>query len=75
MMLQRRLNNDGSQNASFAQERLHSFYSTPPGGPKSPPQKILNARSLAVRFLKFNIISLVFLILRMRVYHIIPMSY
>ncbi|VDK83908.1 unnamed protein product [Litomosoides sigmodontis] len=47
MMLQRRLNNDGSQNASFAQERSNSFYSTPPTGPKLSPQKILNIQSFA----------------------------
>uniref|UniRef100_A0A1I8EQC5 PH domain-containing protein n=2 Tax=Wuchereria bancrofti TaxID=6293 RepID=A0A1I8EQC5_WUCBA len=44
-MLERRLNNSGSQNGSFAQERLSSLYSTPVGCPKSPPQKILNFQS------------------------------
>ncbi|KAL3994313.1 Cell division protein anillin family protein [Acanthocheilonema viteae] len=44
-MLQRRLNNAGSQNGSFGEERLNSFYSTPPGDPKSPSQKILNIQS------------------------------
>ncbi|CAG9536239.1 unnamed protein product [Cercopithifilaria johnstoni] len=47
MMLQRRLNNGGNQNGSFAHERLNSFYLTPPSGPKSPPQEILNSQSFA----------------------------
>ncbi|VDK76504.1 unnamed protein product [Onchocerca ochengi] len=46
IMLQRRLSNGGSQNGSFTQEGLDSFYSTPPGGPKSQ-QKILNFQSFA----------------------------
>ncbi|OZC11932.1 hypothetical protein X798_01113, partial [Onchocerca flexuosa] len=46
IMLQRRLNNGGNQNGSFTQEGLNSFYSTPPGRPKSP-QKILNFQSFA----------------------------
>lgn len=48
MMLQRRLNNVGSQNVSFVQEQSDSFYSTPTGGPKSL-QKFLNVK---VGFLK-----------------------
>nr|CDP97613.1 Bm4968, isoform f [Brugia malayi] len=47
-MLERRLNNSGSQNGSFTQERLNSFYSTPLGCPKSPPQKISNFQSFTV---------------------------
>ncbi|MCP9261613.1 Anillin-like protein 2 [Dirofilaria immitis] len=49
VMLQRRLNNSGSQNGFFTQEVLHSFYSTSPGDSKLP-QKILNFQS----FVKTN---------------------
>uniref|UniRef100_A0A158Q8I2 PH domain-containing protein n=1 Tax=Elaeophora elaphi TaxID=1147741 RepID=A0A158Q8I2_9BILA len=47
IMLQRRLNDSRNQNGSLAQERLDSFYSTPPGVSKSKAQKILNSESFA----------------------------
>uniref|UniRef100_A0A1I7VPV9 PH domain-containing protein n=1 Tax=Loa loa TaxID=7209 RepID=A0A1I7VPV9_LOALO len=44
IMLQRRLNNSGSQNGSFIQERLNTYYSTPSAGLKST-QRISNFQS------------------------------
>lgn len=59
VMLQRRLNNSGSQNGSFAQERGSSFYSTPPTGPPKSPQ-LVELQSNTVWFMAVYL-SLLFL--------------